>query len=360
MSSGVRSVLKTVAMIAVPFVAAVAAPFLAPIALTAAIGAAAATGLTGAALGAGLGALTGAVTGRGAGTGALIGGLGGGFGAYLGAATGGLGGMLPGYGAAAAPMALPGAAAITPVGGLLTGATPTGVGVGATTGIAGAVAPSAGTVASSLLTNLVGGITVPGLANLAMTLYNKPENELSPTERAALMETAQLAQTNQDLFKKRVEDAVTLRNMATPNPEQAFAEAQSATQRGLRESQRRYGDSSHDARRGALERQAAIEGVRAGTSAVRGEMARGFEQTRQAMAAMPTEAPGVTPATVAMQFEDMQRKRQAADDEQAARAVGGLFGTTSRSAAGLGQQAAGLFSPLYSGSQEPTLRGLFT
>lgn len=348
-------------MIAVPFVAAVAAPFLAPVALTAAIGATAATGLTGAALGAGLGALTGAVTGRGAGTGALIGGLGGGFGAGLGAATGGLGGMLPGYGAAGAPMALPGAAAITPVGGLLTGATPTGVGVGATTGIAGAVAPSAGGIASNLLTNLVGGITIPGLANLAMTLYNKPENELSPTERAALMETAQLAQTNQDLFKKRVEDAVTLRNMATPNPEQAFAEAQSATQRGLRESQRRYGaqygGTGAEARSGALERQAAIEGVRAGTAAVRGEMARGFEQTRQAMAAMPTEAPGVTPATVAMQFEDMRRKRQAAADEQEARAVGGLFGTTPRSAAGLG---TGLFSSLYSGSQEPTIRGLFT
>jgi hypothetical protein len=254
-------------------------------------------------------------------------------------------------------MALPGAAAVTPVGGTLLGATPTGVGVGATTGIAGAVAPSAGSVASSLLTNLVGGITVPGLANLAMTLYNKPENELSSTERAALMETAQLAQTNQDLFKKRVEDAVTLRNMATPNPEQAFAEAQSATQRGLRESQRRYGGTGREAQRGALERQAAIEGVRAGTAAVRGEMARGFEQTRQAMAAMPTEAPGVSPATVALQFENERRKREAAGQEQTARAVGGLFGTTPRTSAGLG---TGLFSSLYSGSQEPTLRGLFT
>lgn len=342
MSRGVRSVIKTVAMIAVPFIAAVAAPFLAPVALTAALGATAATGLTGAVLGAGLGGLTGAVTGRGALTGALMGGLGGGLGAASGL------GQALGIGPSAAaglPTQLPGAA----LGGI---ATPGA----ATAGIAGAVAPSAATTATSLLSNLAGGITVPGLANLAMTLYNKPESELSATERAALMETAQLAQTNQDLFKKRVEDAVTLRNMATPNPEQAFAEAQMGVQRGLREAQRqyaaRYGGTGADARRGALERQATIEGVRAGTAAVRGEMARGFEQTRQAMAAMPTEAPGVTPGTVAMQFEDMQRKRQQAGDEQTAKAVGGLFGRAPSTG------GAGLFESIYSRQNEPTLRSL--
>jgi hypothetical protein len=72
---------------------------------------------------------------------------------------------------------------------------------------------------------------------------------------------------------------------------------------------------------------------------------------------MPTEAPGVSPATVALQFENERRKREAAGQEQTARAVGGLFGTTPRTSAGLG---TGLFSSLYSGSQEPTLRGLFT
>jgi hypothetical protein len=269
-----------------------------------------------------------------------MGGIGGGLGAASGLGQAlGIGSPFPASYAAAAG---------APLGGI---ATP-----GAATGIAGAVAPSATSTATSLLSNLAGGITVPGLANLAMTLYNKPESELSATERAALMETAQLAQTNQDLFKKRVEDAVTLRNMATPNPEQAFAEAQMGVQRGLREAQRqyaaRYGGTGADARRGALERQATIEGVRAGTAAVRGEMARGFEQTRQAMAAMPTEAPGVTPATVGMQFEDMQRKRQQAADEQTAKAVGGLFGRAP-SAGG-----AGLFESIYSRQNEPTLRSL--
>lgn len=315
MSKGVRSVLKTVAMIAVPFVAAVAAPFLAPI-LAPVLGAGAfATGVTGAALGAGLGGITGALTGRGALSGALMGGLGGGLGAAAGlgpslgfspgaggaGVLGGLGGL-----GAAAPMQLPGAA------------------LGAT-GIAGAVTPSATTMATGLLSSLASGVTPGGIANLAMTLFNKPETELSATERAALMETAQLAQTNQDLFKKRVEDALTLRGMAAPNPEQAFAEAQQATQRGLREAQRRYGGTGMDARRGALERQASIEGVRAGTAAVRGEMARGFEQTKQAMATMPTEAPGVTPAGLAVQAEDVARKRRAAAAEQQGRAVAGLF-----------------------------------
>ena len=343
MSRGVRSVLKTVAMIAVPFIAAVAAPIIAPVAALGALGlgATAATGLTGAALGAGLGGLTGALTGRGALTGALMGGIGGGLGAASGL------GQALGIGPSATA-GLPTQLAGATLGGI---ATP-----GAATGIAGAVAPSATSTATSLLSNLAGGVTVPGLANLAMTLYNKPESELSATERAALMETAQLAQTNQDLFKKRVEDAVTLRNMATPNPEQAFAEAQMGVQRGLREAQRqyaaRYGGTGADARRGALERQATIEGVRAGTAAVRGEMARGFEQTRQAMAAMPTEAPGVTPATVGMQFEDMQRKRQQAADEQTAKAVGGLFGRAP-SAGG-----AGLFESIYSRQNEPTLRSL--
>jgi len=53
-----------------------------------------------------------------------------------------------------------------------------------------------------------------------------------------------------------------------------------------------------------------------------------------------------------MQFEDMQRKRQQAADEQTAKAVGGLFGRAPSTG------NAGLFGSIYGSNQEPTLRSL--
>lgn len=338
MSSGVKSVLKTAAMIAVPFVAAVAAPILAPVAAFGALG----TGLAGAAIGAGLGAGVGALTGRGAGTGALIGGLGGGLGAGISGATGGLGGLLPGFGTAGTT----GTTGIAGLGGFGSATTPlTYAGAAAPTALPGAGLATTGVTASGgLLSSLAGGITVPGLANLAMTLYNKPESELTDAERQAVIETAQLATTNKELFDKRVADAQMLRNMASPNPEQAFATVKGAAERAGLEAQReniaRFGGSGAGARVGAAARSAAIRGTAAGATAAAQETAQGFERLKSAMALTPTEMPTSTQAgLMTLPLYQQKAKQQEEWTRDVARAAGGLGGSA--------RTNAGLFGSIY-------------
>lgn len=325
MSKGVKTVLGVAAAVAIPFVAAPLAPLLiAAVPAFAALGTAGTAGLIGAGLGAGVGAATGG------GRGALLGAAGGGFGGFAGA--GGLSGLFGGAGGglfgggAGAPMALPGAAATTPVGGMLAGATPTGLGTGAAAGLA---APGFG-VSDTILglgKQLAGGISVPGLANLAMTMFNKPQEGLTQAEQAALMETAQLAQTNQNLFNQRVSEAQKLINMGTPNPEQAFADVTGRVERGFREAERTAalrGASTPESRL-VSERQAALAGTREGTLAVNRDYERAAKIRQMGIAAMPTEAPA-GPAYAGLMFAGLPEKRQQAYQEQTARAVGGLFG----------------------------------
>jgi hypothetical protein len=327
MSKGVKTVLGVAAAVAIPFVA----PAIAGVLGVGAIGSA----LIGAGLGAGAGAFTGG--GRGALLGAAGGGIGGygGFSSGLGNLFGGTGGATGGlFGAGAgAPTALPGAAAATPVGGLLTGATPAGLGAVAP-GVAATTAPAAGLatggVSSTILNlgkQLAGGVSVPGLANLAMTMFNKPQEGLTPAEQAALIETAQLAQTNQNLFNQRVSEAQKLINMGTPNPEQAFAEAQGRVERGYREAERTAalrGVSTPESRLSG-ERRAAIAGTREGTLAVNRDYERAAKIRQMGVAAMPTEAPA-GPAYAGLMFAGLPEKRQQTYQQETSRAVGGLFG----------------------------------
>lgn len=378
--STLGGILKTVATIAVPVIAAVAAPYLAPVigsALAATglasvgsalglggLGAglfgvpAAATslgaGLTGSALGAGLGAGVGALTGRGALTGALIGGVGGGIGAYggLGPALGfeGPGTVAPAYvTGAAGSLAVPTfgtAAGGTGAGATGTLATTAGtLGAGAAgsglfgtlgsalSGVAGSLVGGASAGLSSTIGNLanqlVGGITTGGLADLATTMYNKPLEGLTPEERAAVNETAQLAQTNKDLFKQRVEQANMLWNAAQANPEKAYAEAVAGTQRGLREAQRRYGTgqyggSGSERRQAGLARAGSIEAQRAGSTAAAAETEQATREMAAAAGMTPTTAPeGAASATLPI-YQGAE-KRQTDYKNQLARATGALF-----------------------------------
>ena len=340
-------------MIAVPFVAAVAAPFIAPIAaaglgavglggigtalgLGAGVGGVTAlgTGLTGAALGAGLGAATGAATGRGALMGAITGGLGGGLGAAAG--LGQAVGLAPT--AAAAPLNLPGAilagtattgGAMAPVAGGL-GAAATGIAGAAAPTLAGAAAPALSNVIGNLIGKFAEGVTAGGITDLAMTMYNKPEEGLTEEERRAVYETAQLAQTNQDLFKQRVEQANAVWNTAQANPEKAYAEAVSGVQRGLRESQRRYGTGAYggtgsERRQAGLARAGAIEAQRAGSAAAAGETSRAERDMAKAAGLLPTSAP-TGPAAATLPFFGLAEKRQQEYQKELARATGGLFG----------------------------------
>lgn len=345
MSKGVKTVLGVAAAVAIPFVAAPLAPLLiAAVPAFAALGTAGTAGLIGAGLGAGVGAATGG------GRGALLGAAGGGFGGFAGA--GGLSGLFGGAGGAGgglfgggagAPMALPGAAATTPVGGALVGATPTGLGTGTTAGLA---APGVG-ISDTILglgKQLAGGISVPGLANLAMTMFNKPQEGLTPAEQASLMETAQLAQTNQNLFKQRVSEAQRLINMGTPTPEQAFAETQGRVERGYREAERTAalrGASTPESRL-VSQRQAALAGTREGTLAVNRDYERAAKIRQIGVSAMPTEAP-VGPAYAGLMYAGLPEKRQQTYQASLGQAVGGLFGPAS---------GAGIQGPM-------TLRSLF-
>jgi hypothetical protein len=353
-TSKVGSILKTVATIAVPVVAAIAAPFLAPVIGTGlaaislggvgsalglgVLGGAAATsfgaGLTGAALGAGAGAATGALTGRGALTGAITGGLGGGIGGYM-----GLGSALGIAPASTAPLNLPGSilAGTATAGGAMAPVAGGTSGLAGTLGLAGAGTVAAG-AASPMLSNVIGGlvgkfaegITAGGLADLGMTMYNKPPDGLTEEEKRAVAETAQLARTNKDLFAQRVEQANAVWNAAQANPEKAYAEAVSGVQRGLREQQRRYGTGAYggtgsERRQAGLARAGSIEAQRAGSAAAAGETSRAEKDMISAAGLMPTSAP-VGETMAALPLFQAAEKRKQQYQEQLARATGGLFG----------------------------------
>lgn len=326
MSKGVKTVLGVAAAVAIPFVAPVIAAALPVVAGLGAAGSA----LVGAGLGAGAGAFTGG------GRGALLGAAGGGLGGFTGG--GGLSGLFGGAGGTTSGLFGAGAPAAAGTVGA-TGATPVGVigGLGTTavpTIGAAAAAPAAGLATGGISgtvlelgKQLAGGISVPGLANLAMTMFNKPQEGLTSAEQAALIETAQLAQTNQNLFNQRVSEAQKLINMGTPNPEQAFADVTGRVERGFREAERTAalrGASTPESRL-VSERQAALAGTREGTLAVNRDYERAAKIRQMGVAAMPTGAPA-GPAYAGLMFAGLPEKRQQAYQEQTARAIGGLFG----------------------------------
>lgn len=335
MSKGVKTVLGVAAAVAIPFVAAPLAPLLiAAVPAFAALGTAGTAGLIGAGLGAGVGAATGG------GRGALLGAAGGGFGGFAGA--GGLSGLFGGAPAAAPTVGALGGAPVGVVGGAGGMAVPT---FGAAAGAAPTAGLATGGVSSTVLNlgkQLAGGISVPGLANLAMTMFNKPQEGLTPAEQAALVETAQLAQTNQNLFNQRVSEAQRLINMGTPNPEQAFAETQGRVERGYREAERTAalrGASTPESRL-VSQRQATLAGTREGTLAVNRDYERAAKIRQMGVSAMPTEAP-VGPAYAGLMYAGLPEKRQQTYQASLGQAVGGLFGPAS---------GAGIKGPMTLGS----------
>lgn len=308
MSKGVKTVLGVAAAVAVPFVAPAIAGALSLGALGSAV------------IGAGLGAGAGAFTGGG--KGALLGALGGGLGGFAGG--GGLSGMFGGAGGATGGM-FGGAPVATPtgvVGGLGARAVPT----------FGAAAPTMGLATGSLggfASQLAGGVSVPGLANLAMTMFNKPPEGLTPAEQAALMDAANLAQTNQDLFRQRVSEAQRLTNMGTPNPEQAFADVTGRVDRGFREAERTAAlrGASTPENRLVGQRQATLAGTREGALAVNRDYATKSAVRQSGIASMPTDMPA-GPAYAGLMYAGLPEKRQQTYQSEMSKAVGGLFGTT--------------------------------
>ena len=162
-----------------------------------------------------------------------------------------------------------------------------------------------------------------------MTMFNKPQEGLTPAEQAALMEAAQLAQTNQDLFRQRVSEAQRLINMGTPNPEQAFADVTGRVERGFRESERTAalrGASTPESRL-VGQRQATLAGTREGALAVNRDYTTKAGVRQAGISSMPTDMP-TGAAYAGLAYAGLPEKRKQTYQTEVSRAVGGLFGTT--------------------------------
>jgi hypothetical protein len=273
---GLKKVVGTVAMIAAPFIAG---PIAGMIGVSGTIG----TALTGAALG-GLGA---AAAGMDPMVGAALGGLGGfgaagGFGQIGQAAKGMFGGITGGAApaAGAATAAAPAAAAAT---------------------TAAAAAPAAG--------GFLSGLNIGNLAPLAMSLFGKAPQNLTPEERAVVMRNAETAATERGVFNQRLDAARSLLQAGEANPERAFAETQAATQRGLRDVERTAAVSGRSGLQDSERRRASIEGARIGTAAVTGEQARAAQTKAAGLSALPTNVPTTGEELNMAVYQDLYKRR---------------------------------------------------
>ena len=275
---GIKKVAGAVAMIAAPFIAG-------PIA-----GMIGASGALGTALvGAGLGGLGAGAAGINPLVGAAFGGLGG-FAAGSGGAAGGgggggfLGGLFGGGGAA-------GAAAAPAAAGLA------------------APAAAAATAAPAAAGGFLSGLNIGNLAPLAMSMFGKAPQNLTAVERQNLIDNAQTAAVERGVFDERLSGARALLQQGEARPEQAYATAKMATERGLRDTERSAGLAGRPGLRDAERRRASIEGTRIGTAAVTGEQARAAQATAAGLSALPTSVPTSASELNKTIYEDLYKRK---------------------------------------------------
>jgi hypothetical protein len=284
---GVKKVVGAVAMIAAPFIAG---PIAGMIGISGTIGSA----LTGAAIG-GLGAAAAGVNPL---VGAALGGLGG-FGAARAAAGGGGGGLFSGLFGGATPAAPAPAPAPAP--------TP-------------APAPATG--------GMLAGLNLGNIAPLALAMFGKAPQNLTAEELAAIERNKETAATERGVFNQRLDAARSLIQQGEANPERAFAQAQMATQRGLRDTERTSALTGRGGMQDAQRRRAAIEGARIGTGAVTGEQARAAQTTAAGLSALPTNVPTSGEELNMAIYKDLY-KRKADYSRDLSGAFGQMYGNVS-------------------------------
>lgn len=274
---GLKKVVGAVAMIAAPFIAA-------PIA-----GLFGVSGTIGTALvGAGIGGLGAAAAGVNPLIGAAIGGLGS-FAAGGTAAAGRAGGM----------------------GSLFAGPAP-----GSTASVLGttgaAAAPAAGLTTAAAGGAAAGGLSLGKLAlygPLAMAIFGKAPQNLTQQELESLQANAEIGATERGVFNQRLEGARSLLQQGEARPEQAFAEAQLAAQRGLRETERGSALAGRAGLQDTERRRASIEGARIGSAAVTGEQARAAQTKAAGLSALPTSVPTSANELDKKIYEDLYQRR---------------------------------------------------
>jgi len=318
-----KAILGVAAAVVIPFAAPAIAgviggsAFLASTAVGGFLQSAAGAGL----VGAGLGAAAAGVTGQNPLLGAALGGIGA-FGVAGGMSSlfGGIGGGAPALGAAGATTPTLGAS------GAVTG----GQGILALGGTAAGAAGTAGTVGtalsgtlSSLATKLATNPqSIGALSQLALTMFNKDMNELTPEEKAQLEEVASQAATNRALFEQQVTEANRLINMGTPNPEQAYANARYAADTQLQEAQRGMPAGLQE----AAARKAAIAGTQAGLQNVAQDYALAADIRSKGVNMLPDRAPTGYNQLAMETYADREARRQKYAEQQN-KALGNLFGS---------------------------------
>lgn len=323
MSKGVKKVLGVVAAVAIPF----AAPAIAGMIASSGVLGSAASGFLGTAAGAGVtGAILGGATSALAGgdplTGALLGGVGG----FAGA--GGFQGMFGG------PAATSTNAVSGPMSSSLRPVRPAGLTVPGATTVPAVTTATAGVTTPTTLGGFFqqvgqGFLNNPaGMAQLAMTVFGRPPQDLTAAELANLEELKGIAETNRELFEQRVRGANEMIQMAAqqaPNPQQAFAETKIATERQLAEQTRGLGagQASREQRR------AAIRSAQTGATAAAAEEERGRRTQssllQQGYSMLPEAAPRGYAGLALETYEALQKRRDAYTRDLAT-AAGDLFG----------------------------------
>jgi len=274
---GLKKIAGTVAMIAAPFIAA---PIAGMIGISGAIGSA----LTGAVIG-GLGAAAAGVNPL---IGATLGGLGGfsaGGGSLFGAKTAGLAGT--------------------------SGAAGTGAAATGAAGVAGAAAPAAAglTAAAPAAGGFFSGLNLGNIAPIAMAMFGKQPQDLTEIEKQAIQANMESQATDRGVFNQQLDASRALLQAGQANPERAYADAQMATQRGLRDVQRSGGVQERAGLQDAASRRAAIEGVRIGTGAVAGEQARAAQATAAGLQSLPGSVPTSAVDLNKTIYADLQQRK---------------------------------------------------
>jgi hypothetical protein len=207
-------------------------------------------------------------------------------------------------------------------GGLFGGAAPgstasvLGTAPAATAGVGGTAAAGGG---------FFSGLNIGNLAPVAMAMFGKQPDKLTPEEREAVARNMETSAVERGVFDERLAGARSLLQAGEANPERAFAEAQMNTQRGLRDVERTAAISGRPGLQTAERRRASIEGARLGTAAVTGEQARAAQTTAAGLAQLPTSVPTTGSELNMAIYEDVY-KRKAQNMRDLAGGLGQMYG----------------------------------
>jgi hypothetical protein len=142
-----------------------------------------------------------------------------------------------------------------------------------------------------------------------MSMFGKAPQKLTAVERQNLIDNAQTAAVERGVFDERMSGARSLLQQGEARPEQAYAAAKMATERGLRDTERSAGLAGRPGLRDAERRRASIEGTRIGTAAVTGEQARAAQATAAGLSALPTSVPTSASELNKTIYEDLYKRR---------------------------------------------------